>query len=194
MNPPSTLFARLDGIAAVSDAIVFHNRTPGGLRLLVAAAGTVVGGGLLAVFLHLWRPFEAAPGSAWAARAAGVVFFGVLPLLLWLAALGWALLARSVELRLDARTRQATLSRAGLWGTRLARYPLGAVEIAEIELMAESPASEEPKVVLRMPDGTRVAMRCFADDAQAKVWAARLGSAIAGPVGMPRGAAPFAAG
>ena len=94
-------------------------------------------------------------------------------LILW-----FALLGASVELRLDSRSREATLQRKSLLRNNNTRYPLAALQIFKVELEADYPTYDGAIVTLRMPDGVKVKIGCFFRDEEAKYWVEQIRKCI----------------
>lgn len=186
MTRPESIWKRTDGIATDGEAIVYHNRLPVWLRLGVAVFGLLPALPFLAYFMRGWQQVDWANPPPVASMLASVIGFFVIPLLFATVALAFALLGRALQLRLDPRTGEAVLRRKGLFGMRVTRYPLRAVEIADIRLQAEYPAYEAPHVVLRMPDGRQVDMGCFVWDERAKDWCDRIRRLLSPPAGNER--------
>lgn len=173
------------GMAREGRALIFRNPISGRLRLLIGGWFSFLCGAFIAIFITQWQKIDWLTRPHWYELGVGFFFFLLLPLSIWIGALWYALFARSTELRLDPDSKKAVLRRKGLWGARVARYPLGSVDIVQVTLMAENPAYEEPKVVLRMPDGVKVELTYFAEDGQAKDSVAQIRQIISGHSSPP---------
>ena len=94
-------------------------------------------------------------------------------LILW-----FVLFGASVDLRLDSRSREATLQRKSLFRNNITRYPLAALQIFKVELEADYPTYDAAIVTLRMPDGVKVKIGCFFRDEEAKYWVEKIRKCI----------------
>lgn len=94
-------------------------------------------------------------------------------LILW-----FVLFGASVDLRLDSRSREATLQRKSLFRNNITRYPLAALQIFKVELEADYPTYDAAIVTLRMPDGVKVKIGCFFRDEDAKYWVKQIRKCI----------------
>ena len=88
------------------------------------------------------------------------------------------LFGASVDLRLDSRSREATLQRKSLFRNNITRYPLAALQIFKVELEADYPTYDGAIVTLRMPDGVKVKIGCFFRDEEAKYWVKQIRKCI----------------
>lgn len=159
-------------------AIVFQRRIPGWLRLvsLIFVVPLAVS---LPIYVSMARETD------WAqAQLAGVVVMTllmvVLPLIFAGGALVYALRLPSARLRLDPQSGTALLSLEAPLRRRQLRYPLSQIEIVRTELQEDHPVHETPGIVLRMPDGRQIAIRCFFRDQDAKNWGREIGRLIGG--------------
>jgi len=94
-------------------------------------------------------------------------------LILW-----FVLFGASVDLRLDSRSREATLQRKSLFRNNITRYPLAALQIFKVELEADYPTYDAAIVTLRMPDGVKVKIGGFFRDEEAKYWVEQIRKCI----------------
>ncbi|MCR8493417.1 hypothetical protein [Brucella anthropi] len=106
------------------------------------------------------------------------LFFQLLPVALFVAAVYLTLFFGSIRLRLDPdRQRAEFTSHAPL--RKIAKtYPLQEVKIAYVALEVDHPAYDEPHVVLKFPDGRKLRMECFYDDRETETWVAAIRALI----------------
>ncbi|TDQ53510.1 hypothetical protein [Phaeovulum veldkampii] len=171
-----------DGLRFEGSAIVFTSVMTPTIRLLTASFAIPF---LALLPSYIWSVPASDASTSSTPMILITLFFRLIPVALFIAAVYLTLFHGSTRLRLDPERQSAEFTARAPLRKIAKTYPLQEVKIAYVALEVDHPVYDEPHVVLKFPDGRKLRMECFYDDRETETWVAAIRALIA-PLGEPQ--------